>query len=160
MFRNAIARSLLLGCFVLTLLVSPALAEYVFEATMTGDQVVPASDSTGYGMATLIMNDAMTEIAYTVNFAGLDAAQTAAGFFSGTPDMVGTEVMTLPVGSPLSGMWMVTPEIADALMNDGLYISIFSDSAMFPDGELRGNFSMVIVSDEAASLDQIKALYR
>jgi hypothetical protein len=54
----------------------------------------------------------------------------------------------------------VTPEIAQALMDETLYVGVFSDAGMFPDGELRGNFTMTIVADEPASLEQVKALYR
>lgn len=155
-----IPRLAVLGLVVLTLLAVPALAERVYEADLTGDQEVVPSGSTAFGHATLIMDDAMTEIAYTVNFAGLDAVQTAAGFFLGAPGTVGPEVLTLPVDVPLAGIWYVDEEVAMALDNEELYINIFSDPELFPDGEIRGNFTLTIVADEAVSWDEVKALYR
>jgi hypothetical protein len=153
-------RLILVGALATLLFAMPALAASVFECNLTEDLVTPPSGSTAFGHAVLVMDDAGTEIAYTLNFAGLDAAQTGAAFFTGAPGTIGTEVMALPVGNPQSGMWAVTPEIADALMTDGLYIVVFSDSEMFPNGEIRGNFTLTIVSDEETSLDQVKALFR
>nr|MEE4267469.1 CHRD domain-containing protein [Candidatus Krumholzibacteria bacterium] len=153
-------RLLLIGALATLLFAVPALADSVFECNLTEDQVAPASGSTAFGHAVLVLNNAETEIAYTLNFAGLDAAQTGAAFFIGAPGTNGTEVMSLPVGNPQSGMWAVTPEIADALMADELYIVVFSDSEMFPNGEIRGNFTLTIVSDEETSLGQVKALFR
>jgi hypothetical protein len=153
-------RILLMSLMALSLMAAPAFAEYIFEAEMTGDQEIVPSGSTAYGMATVIMNDAMTQIAYTVNFAGLDAPQTAAGFFMGANNEEGTEVLSLPVDVPLAGIWEITPEIAEALLDEGFYINIFSDMEMFPHGEIRGNFTNTMVQDEASSLDQVKALYR
>lgn len=158
-FDNAIPKMTMALVFV-AILALPALADTVFEADMTGDQEVPASGSTAFGHATLFMNDAGTEIAYTVNFGGLDAPQTAAGFFMGDPGTVGTEIMTLPVGSPLAGIWTITPEMAEAMMNESIYVNIFSDAELFPNGEIRGNFTLTIVPNDAASLDEVKALYR
>lgn len=152
--------SFLVALAAMTMLAGPVLAEYVYEADLTGSQEIVPSGSTAFGHATLIMNDAMTEVAYTVNFAGLDATQTGAGFFVGPAGAVGIEVMTLPVDVPLAGIWSITPDIAAALLDESLYVNIFSDMVMFPDGEIRGNFSQTIVADEEASLGQVKALYR
>jgi hypothetical protein len=149
-----------MGLLALTLTTGPAFAEHVYEATLTGDQEVNPSGSTAYGTATLILNPDTNMVAYTVNFAGLDAPQTGAGFFVGAAGTVGTEVMTLPLGSPLSGMWELDAETKAALMDEALYINIFSDSEMFPDGEIRGNFDLTIVSEDGVSLGQVKALYR
>lgn len=153
-------RNILMSLTILTLAAAPVLAEQVYEAELTGEQEIVPSGSTAFGMATLIMNDAMTQIAYTVNFAGLDAAQTGAGFFLGAPGTAGTLALELPVNVPLAGIWNIDAEIAAALMEESLYVNIFSDPVLFPNGEIRGNFTLRIVADEAASLDSIKALYR
>lgn len=161
MKRSINVRALaVLGMLVLSLLAMPAWAEQVFQADMTGEQEVVPSGSTAFGTATLIMNDALNQIAYTVNFAGLDAAQTAAGFFLGAAGEVGSQVMALPMGSPLAGIWEIDPEVAAALMDESLYINVFTDPGLFPDGEIRGNFTLTIVDNQTTSLDNIKALYR
>lgn len=153
-------RVILMSFAALLLLAAPVLAEQVYEAELTGEQEIVPSGSTAFGMATLIMNDAMTQIAYTVNFAGLDAVQTGAGFYLGAPGSEGPLALALPVNVPLAGIWEIDEEIASALMAESLYVNIFSDSELFPNGEIRGNFTLRIVADEASSLDSIKALYR
>lgn len=154
------ARLVALGLLILPLLSMPAFAAHVFHAEMTGDQEVVPSGSTAFGMATLIMDDAMTQIAYTVNFVGLDAPLTSCAFFLGGPDEVGTEVMDLPGPSPMAGIWYIDEPTATALMEESLYINVFTDPEMFPDGEIRGNFTLALVGDEPSSLDRVKALYR
>lgn len=149
-----------LGLLAAALLALPAFADYVFDADMTGEQVVVPSGSTAYGHATLIMNDAMTQVAYTVNFAGLDAGLTSTGFFIGVPGTVGPEVMTLAGDSPMAGIWMIEPVAAASLLDEAMYVNVFSDGTRFPDGEIRGNFTLTIVAEEPASWDNVKALYR
>jgi hypothetical protein len=152
--------NVLLLCGALLLVTAPALAERVYEAAITGDQQVVPSGSTAYGTATLIMNDAGTWINYTVNFAGLDAPFSRAAFFLGAPGTVGPEALALDGDAPLAGTWLIDEEVANALFNEELYINVFSDDVMFPDGEIRGNFTLTIVAEEAVSFDQVKSLYR
>lgn len=154
------ARKVALGLLILPLLAVPAFSAHVFHAEMTGDQEVVPSGSTGFGMATLIMDDAMTQIAYTVNFTGLDAPLTSCAFFLGAIGEVGTEIMNLPGPAPMAGIWVIDEVTAAALMEESLYINVFSDMEMFPDGEIRGNFTLTLVADEPTSLDSVKALYR
>jgi hypothetical protein len=149
-----------LGLLVMALLAMPAFADYVFDADMTGDQVYQPSGSTAYGHATLIMNEAQTQIAYTVNFAGLDAGLTSTALFRGAPGTVGTEALLLPGDSPMAGIWNVDGDSAAALMDEAFYINVFSDGDRFPYGEIRGNFTLTIVADEPTSWDNVKALYR
>ncbi len=150
----------LLLCGALLLAAAPVMAERVYEADLTGDQEVVPSGSTAFGHATLIMNDAMTWINYTVNFAGLDATFSHAGFFVGEVGTVGPEALALGGNAPLAGTWYVDAEVANALFEERLYVNVFSDDEMFPDGEIRGNFTLTIVADEAVSFGDVKALYR
>ena len=152
--------NVLLLCGALFLAAAPALAERVYEADLTGDQVATPSGSTAFGHATLIMNDAMTWINYTVNFAGLDAPFSHAGFHIGAVGTEGPEVMALAGNAPLAGTWYVDEAAANALFNEELYVSVFTDDEMFPNGELRGNFTLTIVAEESVSFGDVKALYR
>ena len=157
---NKFLTTVILGLLVLAVGALPAAAEYIFETSMTGDQEAPPSGSTAYGQATLILNDAMTQASYTINFAGLDAARTSVGFYIGSPGTNGTLALALPNSVPQAGIWDITPEIADAIMFDTLYVNVFSDDALFPDGEIRGNFVLILVENEVTTLDAIKSLYR
>jgi len=151
-------RVLIAALLLMPLLAVPAMADYVFEANLTGDQPVPPTDSGAYGVAALIMDDAQTQITYTVNYTALYGEMTACGFYFGAEGAVGDMALELPLEVPLAGTWVITPEIADALLTEGLYLNISSD--LYPDGEIRANLSAPLVDDESSSLDQIKALYR
>lgn|GEM_PF-2463448 len=152
--------AVLLTVVFLTIGALPASAEFVFETSMTGDQVAPPSGSTGYGFATAILNNALTQVSYTINFAGLEAAHSAVGFYLGEAGTNGTLVLPLPNTVPQAGIWDVTPEIAQAILAEELYVCLFSDNGLFPDGELRGNFTTILVEAEATTLDAVKSLYR
>jgi hypothetical protein len=143
------------------LLALPAAAElaYVFEAQITGDQVVPPTGSGAGGVASIIINEDMTVANYTVSFAGLEGgAQTAAHFHLAAPGENGPVVFDLGVGTPVSGMWMPTAEEAQALMDGNIYVQIHTEG--FPAGEIRGQFVQTAVSAEAETLTDVKALFR
>ncbi len=137
---------------------TPSIAETVYEATITGSQVVPVTPSGAYGTVTLIVDDAGTEAAYTVNFAGLDGTQTAAHFHNAAPGENGSVLFTLPLGSPLAGMWPTTAFDVQELIGHRVYVSIHSD--LFPEGEIRGDLELTMVEDTATRWGGIKALYR
>jgi hypothetical protein len=137
--------------------VAPASAETIFEAELTGSQEVPPTDSTAYGTATIILNDAQTEATYTVAFAGLDYPQTAAHFHLGAPGENGPPIFTLDLGSPLAGVWPLTVDDVTALLNEEVYVNIHTEG--YPGGEIRGDFEFVTVATEPTTWSQLKSLY-
>ena len=155
-FSNDTKRALIVLAAVVFAAV-PAAAETIFEATLDGGQLVPPGDSTAYGAAVIIMNDAQTEAHYTVAFAGLDFPQTAAHFHHALPGQNGNAILTLELGSPLAGVWMLTPEDAEALLNHAVYVNIHTEG--YPSGEIRGNFDQSTVATETTTWSQLKALY-
>lgn len=134
-----------------------AQAAVVYDADLMPDAVVPESGSTAFGQATLIVNDDETFVNLTVNFDGLDSAQTGAALIVGAETEVGTMLVTLPTGMALAETLPYTPEMADALENDLLAIQIYSED--WPDGAIRGNFSFVTVEAETNSWTQVKSLF-
>ena len=95
-------------------------AEYLLETHLSGDQCVPATSSTAAGVANLIVDAAYTQAGYTLNFAGLDTEQTGAAFVRALPGGEITEVLLeLPLGSPISGVWILSPEAIEAMKEDG-----------------------------------------
>ena len=153
---------ILMTVFALAALMAvPAAAElaYVFEAELTGDQVVPATGSGAGGVASIILNEAMTMANYTVSFAGLEGgAQTAGHFHLAMAGENGPVVYDLGTGTPVSGMWEPTAEEAQALMDGNIYVQIHTEG--FPGGEIRGQFVQTAVGTESESLSNIKALFR
>ena len=155
-FSNDAKRALIVLAAVV-FAAAPAAAETIFEATLDSGQLVPPGDSTAYGAAVIVLNDAQTEAYYTVAFAGLDFPQTAAHFHHAPPGENGPPILTLELGSPLAGVWMLTPEDADALLAHEVYVNIHTEG--YPSGEIRGNFDQSTVAAETTTWSQLKSLY-
>ena len=150
---------LLTAVALLTLLATSALADILFEASLTGDQLVPPSGSGAGGVASIILSEDMTTATYTINFAGLEGgAQIAAHFHEAPAGMNGAVVFPLALGSPLAGVWALTPSDAAALIAEEIYVNIHTDD--FPAGEIRGQFIETAVSSEAGTWSQVKGLFR
>ena len=73
--------------------------------------VVPPSDESAYGTATLIVADDGLHAAYTVNFAGLEGTQTAAFLMAAPEGANGPVLVDLPLGTPIAGSIDMTPAI-------------------------------------------------
>jgi len=147
----------LLFLAALAIAVAPAAAETIFEATLTADQLVPPSESTAYGTATIILSDDETEATYTVSFAGLDSPQTAAHFHNAPAGQNGDAVFTLELGSPLAGVWPLTADDVAALLGEAIYVNIHTE--LYPAGAIRGDFVETAVATESATWSEVKALY-
>jgi len=134
-----------------------ALASVVYEADLMPELVIPGSEASAYGQATLIVSDAGTMADLTLNFAGLDTPQTAASLLAGPTDQPGSVLEPLPMGTPLALTIEFTAAMSEALESDELAIQIYSQA--WPDGAIRGNFSFVIVGVDAATWSQVKNLF-
>lgn len=146
-------------CFLVLVALAPTavFAEDVYQATLLPSLVVPPSGENAYGSATLIVSSDGMHAAYTVNFAGLEGAQTAA-FLMGAPEGAnGPVLFSLPLGTPVSGMLDMTPALTAALADGGLAIQV--NSVDWPNGVLRGNFAWVTVATDAATWSSMKALF-
>ncbi len=139
------------------LLAGGASAAVFYQAELLPENVRPGSGASAYGQATIIVHDDETLFSLTVNFAGLDAPQTAAALLIGAEDEVGAVVVELPLGSPLAMNLPYTAEIAAAIVDDRLAIQVHSVD--WPDGAIRGNFSFVTVGVDQASWTRVKSLF-
>ncbi len=108
-----------------------------FVITLDGAQEVPAAgtSATGGGTATL---DAVTGLfSWSVTFAGLSAAETAAHFHGpALPCATAGPQVTLAVGSPKVGSAALTPTQVADLLSGQWYMNVHSSA--FPSGEIRG----------------------
>jgi hypothetical protein len=134
-----------------------ALAEQVYEAVLRPSLVVPPADESAYGMATLIVSDNGLRAGLTVNFAGLETAQTAAFLMAAPEGLNGPELFALPLGTPFATMIDMTPALTAALTANQLAIQI--NCVDHPNGVLRGNFSFTIVATEEMTWSSVKALF-
>jgi len=147
-------------CFLVLLALAPAAvyAGSVYQAEMLPSLVVPACNQQGvYGTATLIVSDDGLVGAYTVNFGGLESAQTAASLMAAAVGTNGPVLLSLPLGTPIAGIMNLTAPLNAALRDGNLAIQI--NSVDSPGGVLRGNFAFVVVATEEATWSSVKALF-
>jgi len=142
---------------VLVLCAGSAMAAVVYEAELLVDNVIGGCDCGAYGQATLIVNDEATEASLTLNFAGLQSAQTGSCLLVGAEGEAGTLLMDLELGSPLAMTIAYTPELDAALQADELIIQVYSENC--PEGATRGNFVFVTVGVEDHAWSNVKAMF-
>jgi len=126
--------------------VSPV-ADIHIGARVTVSQSVPpvGTGSSASGTATVILDDALTEVDFRITVTNLTGAITAAHFHMGAPGAAGPVVRTITsefVGNTATGKWQITdsepltPALVDELLKGNLYFNIHT-AANGP-GELRG----------------------
>ena len=160
-------RSLLFFSFLVTVGATRAHADTNFTAMLSGLNESPPNASPATGSATMVLNNAQTELTYMLSFSGLTSAQTAAHFHNddlANPSPNGGVVRGIGVGSPISGVWKntdaqpLTPAMVVELFAGRIYINVHTSN--FPAGEIRGNVIEQPVPVEAATWGRIKALYQ
>ena len=136
-----------------------ASAAMAYDTQLAPENVYPDSPPIGYawGWATAIVDDAGVHCNLTLNFAGLEAPQTAARLLRAAPGEVGTVLVDLPLGSFLAVSLPYTADLADAIENGELAIQIHSQD--WPGGAIRGNFRFVTVEVDAATWSAVKKLF-
>jgi len=146
------------------LVAAPSIAQTLnFTAGLDGAQEVPPVTTTATGTATFVVNDAQTEIAYSLSVTGIDSSTiTAAHIHFGAPGVDGPILFPLasgPFTSPLAG----TLTAADFTPQAGVGINTFADAlaAMVAgntyvnvhttanvDGEIRGQIIAQVAGEE------------
>ena len=127
---------------VLCLAATVVRAEISFTATLNGAQEVPANGSTAKGFGVVTLNDAETQIRYSLTFSGLGSNQTASHIHG--PAAIGANAPVLfNVGSTgaTSGTFTaltqtVTPAQVQQLKSGLWYFNVHSND--LPNGEIRG----------------------
>jgi len=147
--------------FILTALAgalaaAAASAGTVFEAVLNGPNAGTASTATGFG--TVILSDDQTELEYYIEFTGLEGVESAAHFHNGAPGLFGSRLLTLPAGSPKTGVWQLNAFALQEILAGRLYVNIHTD--LYVTGEIRGDFLTGVVAREPTGWDGVKALYR
>jgi hypothetical protein len=156
-----VKKFLLPAALALALLSAPgvARADIIFVTNLSGPGEVPPTNSPALGVATFDLNDAETQIAFTISF-GLDVGSppltsplVAGHIHVGTPDVAGPVILpfpNLPLGSTsgtFSGVLTaanLTPaggintfaDAVEALKAGNTYTNLHT--TQFPGGEIRG----------------------
>jgi len=130
----------------------------LYEATLEPQWVVPPSGASAYGNCSFVVDTDLTELHWNLIFAGLDSPQTGAVFLRAAENEPGVVLHTLPLGSPLTGVWVLDDDARAALAAGELAIQVSDE--LFPDGAIRGNFEEVMTPTEATSWGEVKSLLR
>lgn len=143
---------------------APASADTGFSAVINGAQEVPANASPGTGTATLVLNNAQTQLSYSVTYQNLTSNRTAAHIHG--PAAPGTNAGVLhgllnqtgTTSGSMNGVWNLSATNVSQLLNGLLYINIHSVN--FGPGEIRGQINSNPTSTRATTWGRLKTLYR
>ncbi len=108
-----------------------------FSATLDGGQENPPTTTTGSGCAYLEFNPATNVLTYSVSYAGLSGAPSAAHIHTGVVGQNGGVTIGFVAGpSPITGTATLTAAQAITLNKGNFYVNIHT--AANPSGEIRG----------------------
>jgi len=145
--------------FLISLAASAVAADTTFLASLDAQQNVPPIPGvTATGTATLVLNEAETELAFTITYQGLSSAEFGAHIHNARPGLNGSVVFTLPLGTPKVGTWLIPPDMVVELQAGRLYINVHTDT--YNSGEIRGNISEQQVPVESSTIGALKHRYR
>lgn len=149
------AAALLLG-----LSAGPAMSDTaIYFATLSGASEVPPNPSAGTGTASLVVDTDTLVGTYFLAFSGLSGTQTSAHFHHAPPGVIGVVEFPLPVGSPVSGTWVLTPAQYAELTDGAIYVNVHSTA--HPGGEIRGQMALTqVVGTQSSTFGAVKTLFR
>ena len=167
-------RDSILGAFaVITLTSTAALAGTGFSCLLTGSAEVPANASEATGSCTAVLNNAGTQVIFSVAFQNLGSSYTASHFHAAASSVANAGV-TFGFSGVAAG-WILTNANKDGTLTNAVwnlsatqktnllagltYVNILSSG--LPGGEVRGQ----LIQDQSVptrntSWGRMKALYR
>jgi hypothetical protein len=115
-------------------------ASAALGANLGGASVVPPTTSAASGSAFFTYDTLSGALSFALSVFGLQGTETAAHIHGPAgPGANGPIVFTLPLGSPVSGMLMLTPSQGAELLAGLWYVDVHTTA--FPDGEVRGQIT-------------------
>ena len=138
-------------------------ADTGFSVNLDGLQEFPANPSPGTGSGTLIVDNAQTQVTYSINFCNLTANRTASHIHAPAPPGVNAGVVVGLNGpaamcGTLSGVGAVTTTIVGWMVSDSAYVNIHTGN--YPGGEIRGQIHMDPTPTRTTTWGRIKQLFR
>jgi len=107
------------------------------SATINGAQQVPANNSTATGTFAGTYVSSSKQLTYTVTYQGL--TPSVAHIHTGAPGATGTVAVPFAnLTSPITGTVTLSPEQADNLLNNRMYVNIHT-AGTYSGGEIRGD---------------------
>jgi Cu/Zn superoxide dismutase len=111
----------------------------VAYALANGSEETPPTDSKGTAFGRFVLSQDRTQMIYEIRVSGLSGDTTAMHLHAAARGKPGSVVV--PFDAPVNGeavgcITNVTPAVADAFINQGLYLNLHT--AKFPGGEIRG----------------------
>ena len=107
------------------------------SAVINGAQQVPANNSTATGTFAGTYVSTSKQLTYTVTYQGL--TPSVAHIHTGAPGATGSVAIPFAnLTSPITGTVTLTPEQADNLLNNRMYVNIHT-AGTYSGGEIRGD---------------------
>ena len=145
------------------LFTTPAHASVIFTATLSGANETPPNASPAVGLGTFTLNNAQTDLQYSIVFSGLLGGLTAMHFHNAPPGIAGPVVRAIDItccagatSASLTGDWLstdpspLTAALVAQLLAGNIYVNVHS--TVFPGGEIRGQLVQQIPEPSAAWL--------
>jgi hypothetical protein len=154
----------LVALLVIAAVLVPAasFADTGFTAVINAANEVPTNASPATGLGTCVLNNAQTQLTYTVVYSGLVASRTASHFHG--PAAVGINAPVIfgiagagATSGTISGVWNLSATNVTQLFAGQLYLNIHSST--FPGGEIRGQVILDTTPTHNTSWGRIKRLY-
>jgi hypothetical protein len=154
----------LVALLVIVAAVIPAasFADTGFSCVLNGGNEVPANGSLATGTGTCVLNNAQTQLTYTVVYSGLVANRTASHFHG--PALAGVNAPVIfgiagagATSGTISGVWNLTAGNVADLFAGKLYLNVHSQT--FGGGEIRGQVTMDVTPTRNTSWGRIKRLF-
>ncbi len=121
-------------------------ANLLFAAKLTGDQETPPVTTSGYGVATFILNATRDTLCISVTVRDLSSAITAAHIHQGSYGLPGPPIFDLTsfisgnrINATLTGP-DINPQVVGALIARQFYINVHTSNN--PNGEIRGQIEL------------------
>lgn len=152
------SRSTLGAAALLAALAAPGAAATRFYADLTGADAVPPTGSQAIGTADFTLDDSGTVVEFVIAFRGLEGVETHTHIHQGRPGADGPVLLTLPPGTPKTGVWHPTPADVAALFDGRIYVVVHTDP--FVTGEIRGHLHEVAIAVDGCTWGAVKALFR
>lgn len=132
-----------------------------FRSEMSGSQVVPATNSTGFAFGGIHFTLAATEIDYAFLISDLSGPVTETVFYEGDPGQNGTVVLTRggSSGNLVFGLVDLGPDVlsfVEKCEQGKIYIVLKTDA--FPNGEIRGQVQFLGNFNSFAPVNGVQAI--
>ena len=140
-----------------------ARADTGFSVSLDGLQEVPPNASPATGSGTLVIDNAQTQVTYSINYSGLTGTRSAQHIHGpGAPGVPAPVVLPLSATGTtsglVSGVAAITATVIGYMVAGTAYVNIHSST--FPGGEIRGQIQMNATPARPTTWGRIKRLYR